>query len=71
MPDKSFTPHLTLGRVRGDSPKGDLATIGRAVLQTAAPQSPGPFLVSSVTLMKSELRPGGSIYTRTGHFELR
>lgn len=65
--DRPFKPHLTLGRVR--SPKGkNLLTQkieGNANLEL------GSFLVERVVLFRSDLRPGGAVYTRLQEFYLR
>jgi len=57
--DRPFKPHLTLGRVK--SPKG------RGALVNALTEFEGVELgainVESVSVMKSELRPSGAIYT--------
>ncbi|OGP83949.1 MAG: 2'-5' RNA ligase [Deltaproteobacteria bacterium RBG_13_65_10] len=56
---RAFSPHLTLGRVRMDSPPADLGSL----LAREDPGSLGRFFVTEVILMKSRLDPGGSIYT--------
>ena len=68
-PDKEFKPHLTLGRVRESARPGDLSAIAQAVSQAGRPKAVR-FPVNAVSLMQSELRPGGSIYTRLSHVEL-
>ncbi|HUP27055.1 MAG TPA: RNA 2',3'-cyclic phosphodiesterase [Chloroflexia bacterium] len=62
--DKPFRAHLTLGRVRGDSTQEHLAELGRAVESVDLRPQAVSFQVHELALMKSELRPGGSIYTR-------
>lgn len=69
-PDKEFHPHLTLGRVREGARQDDYASIARAVSNTLVPQLAAPFRVDAISLMRSELRPAGSIYTQTAVFEL-
>jgi RNA 2',3'-cyclic 3'-phosphodiesterase len=59
---KAFTPHLTLARIKDGArfvgqalqASGRITTIGRV----------GTLRVENVVLMKSELRPAGSLYTR-------
>jgi len=55
---RPFSPHLTLGRVRVDRTS---AKLGEAL--AAAEFHGTPFLVTEVTVMKSELRKSGAIYT--------
>jgi RNA 2',3'-cyclic 3'-phosphodiesterase len=66
---KSFSPHLTLARIKVGE-----RHVGVAVAKSGAldrPISPGSLAVESVVLMKSELRPTGSIYTRLWEARLR
>lgn len=59
---KPFSPHLTLARVKaGERQVGD-ALAKSGVLDR--PLSLGSLAVESVVLMKSELRPTGSVYTK-------
>lgn len=58
---KPFTPHLTLARVKDRS-----RDIGRALSQDRLLEREwtlGPLVVEAVSLMKSELRPTGAVYT--------
>lgn len=59
---RGYSPHLTLGRVRREASPAGAAQIGEAV-RTAPPVALGPEFVNAVSLMKSELRPSGPIYT--------
>jgi 2'-5' RNA ligase len=69
--DKSFDPHLTLGRVRDTVRPGELAAISDVISSHANRLVPRlPFQVDAISLMKSDLQPGGSIYTRLAHMEL-
>lgn len=63
---RPFSPHLTLGRSYKDPRPAELAEIGRALAQVAAPQ-PVVFAVREIVLMRSELRPGGARYTPVAH----
>ena len=55
---RPFSPHLTLGRFRVDRSS---PTLG--VLLAEAEFDAAPFLVTNVTVMKSELRKAGAVYT--------
>jgi len=58
---RSFSPHLTLGRVKDGHSAADLAALGEYV--TRAKVSIGQMEVTSIYLMRSDLRPSGAIYT--------
>ena len=60
---RPFSPHLTLGRVRENASVSELASISSALKEIHF-TSPGPFVISSVHLYKSDLQPSGSVYTR-------
>jgi 2'-5' RNA ligase len=70
MPDKQFHPHLTLGRVREDAKPDEVAAIADAVAKGAGAPPPHSFHVNSVSLMQSDLRPGGAVYTRRAALKL-
>ncbi len=60
---RAFTPHLTLGRVRDRLPP----TQGRALSEALGVVSVQPGVgmpVREVSLIKSDLRPSGAVYTR-------
>mgnify|MGYP001033121551 CR=1 FL=1 len=57
--ERSFHPHLTMGRAR--SPKGRNELIGR--IEKYREEELGDFQVERVVLFKSDLRPSGPIYT--------
>jgi 2'-5' RNA ligase len=59
---RRFSPHLTLGRVRDDADAAARQRLGSA-LQSAR-VAPASFVASSISLMRSELRPSGAVYTR-------
>ena len=65
--ERPFTPHLTLGRARREAEPADLARTGTLLRQAA--QSPAilawsaPLVVAGVSLMHSDLRPTGAVYT--------
>ena len=60
---RPFAPHLTLGRMRPDASPAERAGVGRVLGQVWAPD-PVAFEVDQVSLMLSELGPGGARYTR-------
>ncbi len=61
--DRSFSPHLTLGRVRQNASPADSLKI-RDALQTIQLGNIGVARVNSVHLIKSDLNPAGSEYTK-------
>jgi 2'-5' RNA ligase len=60
---RAFRPHLTLGRMRPEASPAERAGVGRALGQVWAPDRVA-FEVDQVSLMLSELGPGGARYTR-------
>ncbi|MEK7328639.1 MAG: RNA 2',3'-cyclic phosphodiesterase [Chloroflexota bacterium] len=60
--DRAFSPHLTLGRVRREAHPAEAAKAGEAVRAQSRIEL-GSAFVDAVTLMKSDLRPGGPVYT--------
>ncbi len=63
--ERNFKPHLTLGRMR--SQKGREALI--KLIEEVKDKKLGAFTVADIKLMKSELRPEGSVYTELARFE--
>jgi 2'-5' RNA ligase len=57
--DRPYTPHLTLGRVKGDRPDDRLAS----ALAGQAGWQGGETTVREVLVLSSELTPDGPIYT--------
>ena len=61
--ERGFSPHLTLGRVgRGVNSRDEMA-VGQAV-EASVVELIGRQHVTEVSLMQSELHPGGAVYTR-------
>ncbi len=60
---RSFSPHLTLARVADTATADERRDVGSAVA-TAAPPPRTRFEVGEVSLMRSQLGPGGARYTR-------
>ncbi len=67
---RAFSPHVTLGRVQRDAARGDRQKIG-ALIANAQVGELGALRVERLAVMKSELRPSGSIYTRLAALELK
>lgn len=65
--NKPFRPHVTLGRVQRRASKSDVRRIGQVVRRTPL-QGYGTADVSRFALMKSDLQPGGAVYTALEHF---
>jgi len=64
-PDKAFNPHLTLGRVREQATDEEVVGISIVVARsTDQPIVTCAFRLNEVILMKSDLRPSGSVYTK-------
>jgi 2'-5' RNA ligase len=61
--EKAFSPHLTIGRARQDASPSDLQQI-RTALDEIQLGNIGTARVDSIHLFKSDLQPGGSIYTK-------
>ncbi len=60
--ERAFSPHITLGRVRREARPEDAVKAGEAVRAQSKVEL-GSELVNAVTLMKSDLRSGGPVYT--------
>jgi len=59
--DRPASPHLTLARIKGGE-----RWVGQALIKSGAMDRPlalGSLMIGSFVLMKSELRPTGSLYT--------
>lgn len=67
---RSFSPHLTVGRVKKNLSSADQQKIRRALDETKI-DSLGTARVDSVHLYKSDLKPTGSVYTRLYSAPLR
>jgi len=66
---KPFSPHLTLARIRAGERHIGAALAKSGVLDRSC--SLRPLAVESVVLMKSELKPTGSVYTRLWEARLK
>jgi 2'-5' RNA ligase len=61
--DREFSPHLTLGRVSRNATSQELKKIGD-VLATYKVGYLGATRVSEVNLFRSDLKPGGAVYSK-------
>ncbi|MEW5719570.1 MAG: RNA 2',3'-cyclic phosphodiesterase [Chloroflexota bacterium] len=61
--ERPFAPHLTLGRVKRDASPGERHAIG-ALIENARVGDLGELRVERVSVMKSELRSSGSVYSQ-------
>lgn len=67
--ERAFSPHLTLGRVNRDADSRERQLIGEMIAKAEAHEL-GDFRVDHVSLMKSVLKPGGSVYSRLAEINL-
>jgi len=61
---KPFVPHMTIGRVKKGISKGALVDLGKKISKLRKIDFQSRILVESVEIMKSDLLPEGSIYTK-------
>ncbi len=67
--EKAFSPHLTLGRVREKAPHRIRELLGSEISELEVPEMTH-FKVTSLSLMRSMLTPGGARYTRLSSLAL-
>ena len=67
---RPFTPHLTLARVREGCSPGDRRSLGELVMKTPV-EFNHALAVNSLNLMKSQLLPGGAVYSRLAEVKLK
>jgi 2'-5' RNA ligase len=67
--ERPFSPHFTLGRARQEASASALAALGThiAKLDVGTLYS---WRVDSLSLMRSDLKPSGAVYTQIAHFGL-
>lgn len=71
QPEKRpFHPHLTLGRTRRNVRSADQRRIGEIIVASDVGEL-GRINVASFRLVRSDLRPGGAVYTSLASFPLR
>lgn len=70
-PDKPFSPHMTVGRVREGVGIGRLTPLSRvlSLTRTILPEE-ARFQVNGVSLMQSFMQSGGSVYKQVAHVSL-
>ena len=67
--ERPFTPHLTLARVRQGTSATQIKNFGELVMSTDF-EMRYPFEAGAISLMRSQLTPQGTIYTRLSVVEL-
>lgn len=67
--DRPFSPHLTLGRVSDHARLEELVPLQRVLTELKIGEL-GRAWVERIHLFRSDLRPGGPIYTSLHHFPL-
>jgi len=65
--ERKFTPHLTLGRIKYIGSREAWLRAFEAIKDIKLPA----FDAASVSLMQSELKPSGAVYTEIGRIELK
>ncbi|MEE2880697.1 MAG: RNA 2',3'-cyclic phosphodiesterase [Chloroflexota bacterium] len=66
---RSFSPHLTLGRVRRNVSESEVNQIGQIIGSTSLPDTPS-WTNRTVDLMRTELDPEGSRHYLVGSFPM-
>ena len=67
---RPFTPHLTLARLRERTLPGERRDFGELVMKTPLEVN-YEVGVDSVSLMRSQLLPGGAVYSRLAEVRLK
>ncbi|MCL5952259.1 MAG: RNA 2',3'-cyclic phosphodiesterase [Chloroflexi bacterium] len=67
--ERPFSPHLTLGRIRRETRPSERTSIGETISARQVGDL-GGLRVENVSIMKSDLTPSGSIYTRLAEVKL-
>ncbi len=65
--ERSYVPHLTIGRVKGAKNKAELLS----KLKSLSDVEIGEMDINKIVLKKSELTPAGPIYTTIKEFDLK
>jgi len=61
--DRPFSPHLTLGRVRREASRDDVRRLGELVTDRQVGKL-AQMEARAVSLIRSDLRPTGAVYTQ-------
>jgi 2'-5' RNA ligase len=67
--DRSFSPHLTLGRVQREARRDNIQKLGELIANSPTPTAQH-WQVTGVSLIRSELKPTGAVYTPLFHAPL-
>jgi 2'-5' RNA ligase len=68
--NRSYAPHLTIGRVKNGIPRRHLTQLGEALEEERLAVGELALLpVAGISLIKSELKPAGAVYTPLAHGE--
>lgn len=68
--ERPFSPHLTLGRLKKEANQNERKQVGDIVRRLSIAQ-PGSIRADAVHLIRSDLRPAGTVYTSLGNVKLR
>ena len=68
--ERPFSPHLTIGRVTQTASPSDVQLL-RSALESAQVDILGNVRVAAIHIFKSDLRSGGSVYTRLYSLSMR
>lgn len=68
--EREFSPHLTLGRVSQNASPAEITAISKAISGMKV-GSIGTVYVNQIHLIRSDLHPGGAIYTPLINFPLK
>jgi len=66
--ERPFSPHITLGRVKANTPQ-ELATIGSVIRENHLVRL-GTWRCDTISVIESTLTPAGARYTPLGHYPL-
>jgi 2'-5' RNA ligase len=66
--ERGFHPHLTLARSAREAHRDELAAIGKAAEKGLG--TLGSWRIDAISLMRSDLRSDGAVYTRVAHVPL-